>query len=217
MPNLKLGKKSEAENASKATNNTYYFARNQMTLTIEREWCLLLVNNGRPIWNTGNPLVARIPVQDRNYIMERASEIGTNLEFGDFNDSCKIEMNQRWVCPKEYFTNYLAWSCIRWNCPHLLISIASVLQANNISGDSLSCLDEDDRSNLSQCLAGKAQSAIIDGYDGSLELRLGLIEWLQQWSGSESDELAELVRETRVMRGVSPYLEEEVDWVKEGF
>jgi hypothetical protein len=188
-----------------------------MISTIEREWCLLLVEDEQPIWNPGNALTGRIPAQDRDYIIERASEICTTLEFSDFNDSCKIEMNQRWVCPKEYSINFLAWSCIKCRCPELLISIASVLQANNIPDDSLSCLDEDDFSRLTKRLVEIATSAIIDGNDKREALRLGLIEWLQQWSGSESDELVELVRETRVMRGVFPYLEEGVDWAKQGF
>ena len=188
-----------------------------MRSTIEREWCLLFVNDGRPTWNPGNTLVERIPVQNRDDMLQRASEICTNIQFGEFDASCKIELNRRWHNTQEYFINYVAWSSVGWTCPHLLTSIESVLQANDLLDDSLSCLDEDDHNRLTQCLAEIAQRAIFDGYDGSSELRLGLIEWLQQWSGSESDELAELVRETRVMRGASPYVEEDVDWVTEGF
>lgn len=188
-----------------------------MLPTSEREWVLLFVDDGHPTWNPGNDFVQRIPVENRDSMMQRTVEICRSFEFGDFNDSSKIEMNQRWLNPQELFINMLAWSTIEWNTPHLLTSIECVLQANNIPSDSLSCLHEEDRSHLTRRLAEIAKNSIIDGNDANSGLRVGLIEWLQDWSGSESDELVELVRETRLLCGAAPYAEEDVDWVAEGF
>ena len=76
--------------------------------------------------------------------------------------------------------------------------------------------DEGNHYNLASSLAAAATQALRNGWDARESLRERLVEWLQDWTETDEENLATLMGLAQSM-SPSRHQEEAVNWDEEGF
>ena len=100
----------------------------------------------------------------------------------------------------------------------LWATVDSELESAGLGRGALACLDDEDQCSLASFLASAAIFSLRNCEDVRETLRVKLVEWLQDWTETNEDNLAVLVR---LARSICPLRqrgeEESVNWSNEGF
>jgi hypothetical protein len=168
-------------------------------ITDERPWCICISDDKGVRMSETHPVTARLGADERENVLRAGHGIASILGTDWHEDTSEYE-RRRWNSPWEMLLNAHAWNQIRQSFPEALGGdVADALEAANLPRSALRSLDAYDTVCLRNALADAALSAYRTGCDVVDAVQQKLIEWLQDWTEADTDDLAELVRLVRRM------------------
>ncbi|WP_164102241.1 hypothetical protein [Candidatus Laterigemmans baculatus] len=125
-----------------------------------------------------------------------------------------------WQSVEERLLNRVTWAHLaEHHSEYMGAAIGDVLRSEALDPNALQCLDDEDQCHLIQALVDMAMVALEIGANISLLLTGCLTDWLQDWTESDSTDLASLVALAQEM--CSPRLPRadlgSVNWAEVGF
>lgn len=166
--------------------------------------------------NEEHVLVRRLTPDQRAELVAKVKEVETHMRYieVDWVDPSELEA-QRWRSPLEKCVNLSAWGTVESHPEWIDADAEAVLASQGLPSSALACLDEDDQYRLGVTLAKAAVAAFKNGWDVIERLRETLMEWLQDWTETDEEDLQALVVLAKSMSG---HKEQKAgNWVTEGF
>lgn len=187
------------------------------TTRCERPWCLCDVGDDGLRLNYGHPLIWHLLDDMREELVTDVAEFMDSMACveQEWIDSSDAEA-KRWQSPLEFLVNNWAWGWMERHPEWMEATVDAVLSSAGLAPQGLAYLDEGDHYNLASSLAAAATQALRNGWDARESLRERLVEWLQDWTETDEENLATLMGLAQSM-SPSRHQEEAVNWDEEGF
>jgi hypothetical protein len=167
--------------------------------------------------NYGHPLVNHLSGDRREELVTDVAEFMDCMACveQEWMDSSDPE-TKRWQSPLEFLVNNWAWGWMERHPEWMEATVDAVLVSAGLAPQGLECLDQADQYSLVSSLAAAATQALRSGWDVREGLRERLVEWLQDWTDTDEENLATLLG---LAQSMSPtrHQEEVTTWDQEGF
>jgi hypothetical protein len=190
---------------------------NEMT----RPWCMCNVTEHGIELNENHPVIQSLSEDERAILLAETIEYREAIGYIDYDwaDPLSAEA-QQWRTAMEYLVNSWLRGWLRQHSDWLWATIDDVLVSAGLPREALACLDDDDQVSIESLLASVAMFSLGNGTDVEQAIQDELVEWLQDWTESDEDNLAVLVE---MAQSMCPSRAEDQlailcdDWHREGF
>jgi hypothetical protein len=171
--------------------------------------------------NENHPVIQSLSEDERAILLAETIEYREAIGYIDYDwaDPLSAEA-QQWRTAMEYLVNSWLREWLRQHSDWLWATIDDVLVSAGLPREALDCLDDDDQVSIESLLASVAMFSLGNGTDVKQALQDELVEWLQDWTETDEDNLALLVE---LAQSMCPSRAEDQpailcdDWHKEGF